>query len=291
MRGIKLLLCISLCSLSFSGMAQDFYFDEPERDYVRSGTFMIGTHWNKFDPLFNELNFRIDEQSGLYDFTGTIYSDSTEFANRSNYFGLGFNINGVQCLMSGSFRRTSASNFYQLGFGMGFNQILHFSYKTGQPLIWFEGLINYNFLKHNTRLKRYDIGLFSMMIIDGVQFPDIGFNTDGTYRLNVEMNRHILEPVGALNFAVSRNIGIRFAAGYSFFLNGNNADLYLRYKPLAEDNSGAKADQIVFNRNIDNISIDGAKLTADHFDIRKWNFNISIVFRMIGEKPLNPNYY
>lgn len=291
MRGFKHLFSIYICIISFSAVSQDFYFDEPERDYVRSGTLIFGMHWHKFDPLFNELNFRIDEETGLYDFTGTVYSDSVNFASRSNYFGVGFNINGLQCLMSASFRRTSASNFHQLSFGMGFNQILHFSYKTGQPLIWFEGLFNYSFLKHNTRLKRYDIGLYSMMVIDGVQFPDIGFNTDGTYQLNVEMTRHILEPIAALNFALTRNLGLRFAAGYSFFLNGNNADLYLRYKPLTEDNSGAKADKLVFNRNIDNINTDGNQLNNDHFDIRKWNFNISIVFRMVGEKAINPNYY
>jgi len=295
MRIQKFLAFLFISAVSLRSFGQDFYIDEPDRDYLRAGTLMMGMHWNKFDPLFKELNFALEDQSGIYDLTGTIYSDSVNFANRSNFFGLGFNFNGVQCLASFSYRTSSASNFYQVGFGMGFNQILHFSYKTGQPLIWFEGLLNYNFLKHNTRLRRHDIGLFSMMIIDGVQFPDIGFNTDGKYQFNVEMNRHILEPVAALNFALTRYLGLRFSAAYSFFLNGNNADLILRYKPLSEDNSGAQADKIVFNRNVDHINIDGNKMGADHFDIGRWNFNVSLVLRMVGSgddtKRPNPNYY
>jgi hypothetical protein len=276
---LSLTLILSSAHLAHS---QDFYVEEPDENYLRSGTLIFGAHWNKFDPLFNELNFTINEQTGIYDLTGTIFRDSTEFVGRSNYFGLGFNINGLQCLTSFSFRRTSASNFYQIGFGMGFNQILHFSYKTGQPTVWFEGLVNYNFLKHNTRLRAYDIGLFSMMVIDDVQFPDLGFNTGGKYQLNVEMNRHIVEPVAALNFALGRAIGLRFAAAYSFFLNNNNADLLLRYRPLPEDNSGARSDKIVYNRNANNINVDGNAITQDPFDIRRWNFNVSIVLRMIG---------
>lgn len=294
MRIQKLLPVLLISVLSLRGFGQDFYIDEPEREYLQTGTLMFGMHWNKFDPLFKELNFFLEDETGIYDLTGTIFTDSVDFASRSNYFGLGLNINGVQCLASASFRTTSASNFYQLGFGMGFNQILHFSYKTGQPIVWFEGLLNYNYLRHNTRLRRYDIGLFSMMVIDGVQFPDIGQNTDGKYQFNVEMNRHILEPVAALNFALTRSIGIRFAAAYSFFLNGNNADLILRYKPLSDNNSGAQADKIVFNRNIDHINLDGNQMSADHFNIGRWNFNVSLVLRMVGSettKRTNPNYY
>jgi hypothetical protein len=275
--------------------SQAYYHEDPNDDYFKAGTLLFGAHWNKFDALFSEMSYDVFDQSGAYDFSGKLFADSTKFVGRSTFFGLGFNINGIQFLMSGSFRRTSQSNFYQLGFGAGFNHIIHFSDKTGQPLVWFEGLINYNFLKHNTRLRYYEITQPPMAIIDGTQFPDIGFVADGNYRLNVEFNRHMIEPVAAMNFALTKGIGLRFAAGYSFFLNSNNADLYLKYKPLSDDNSGAKPASMAFNRNIDNISVDGAQLSGNHLDLRKWNFNISLVFRMIGDAdamPTNPtNFY
>jgi len=272
-----------LCLFCCTSFAQDSYFEEPDMNYFKAGTLLIGGHWNQFDPIFNQMNYDVLDQTGAYDLTGTLYADSTTFVSLSNYFGIGFNLNGIQCLMSASFRRTSQSSFYQLGFGMGFNQILHFSYKTGRPLVWFEGLINYNYLKHNTRLRSYDITQPPMMVIDGTQFPDLGLVSDGSYHLNVEFNKHIIEPVAAINFSLSKVIGLRFSAAYSLFLNGSNADLVLRFKPLPEDANGAKADQLTFNRKPENINIDGNSMTRNHLDLSKWNFNISFVLRILGE--------
>lgn len=285
MRFLLLLISCFIGLVTFQVHSQDFYLDEHDRNFFNASTLLFGSHWNKFDPNFNVLNFDVLDQTGAYDMNGSIIADSSDFVQRGNYIGLGFNVNGVQCLISTAFRRSTLSNYFQVGFGMGFNQVLHFSYKTGQPLIWFEGLVNYNFFKHNTRLRYFEISQPPMMVIDGTQFPNIDVVTDGSYRLNVEFHKHIIEPVAAINFALTRGLGLRFAAGYSLFLNNDNADLTLRFRPVPEDNSGAKKEKMTFNRNIDNINTDGNALTGNHLDMRRWNFNVSLVIRMIGSAP------
>lgn len=284
MRNFVFLFILTVVFFSHKAHGQDFYVDEPNLNYFNSGTLLFGIHLNKFEPLFEQINYHVLDETGIYDLSGDIYTDSTNFVGRSTYFGLGFNVNGIQFLSSAAFRSTSASNYYQLGFGFGFNHIIHYSYKTGQPLVWIEGLINYNYLKHNTRLKYHETNLFPLMVIDGTPFPDIGQNIEGEYRLNIEFSKHMIEPIAALNFALTKSIGLRFAAAYSLFLNGSNSDLFLRFKPNTEDNSGAKSEKMPFNRNIDNLKIDGKALTANHFEVRNWNFNISLVFRLVDSE-------
>ena len=269
------------------GNAQEIYHEDPNLEYFNSATMLFGVHINKFDPLFEALNFNVLDETGVYDLSGSLIADSTNFIGRGNYFGLGINVNGIQFLPSVSFRRSVASNFYQLGLGVGFNHIVHFSYKTGQPLIWFEGLVNYSYLKHNTRLKYYETNLFPLMVIDGTPFPDIGENIEGSYRLNVEFNKHIIEPVAAINFGLTKSIGLRFAVAYSFFLNGDNADLVLRFRPDAENTNGDKRARMSFNRNIDRVNLDGNAITQNHLDMRRWNFNISLVFRLGSSQPMS----
>lgn len=268
--------------------SQDQFFEEHDRSYFKSTTFLFGTHFNKYEPLFERLNFDIFDQSGAYDFTGVINADSTNFLRRSNYFGMGFNANGIQFLMSGGFRRTSILNVWNLGFGMGFNHVLHFSYKTGQPKVWFEGLLNYNYINNKIKLKSYDITQPPMAFIDDTQFPDIGIVVGGEYNLNVESNFHILEPVAALNFALSQGIALRFAAGYSLFLNRPKANFLLRFKPDPAENSLAKPDQLIFDKTPDKINLDFKQMDRFPLDLNRWNFNVSIVFRLFGEAEPQP---
>jgi len=261
---------------------EEQYYDDYDREYLQSGTLVFGAQFNKFDPLFQKLNFNIFDESGAYDFTGTMDADSTNFARRSNFVGLGFNISGIQFLMSSGWRRSSPLNYFHVGFGVGFNHVLHFSYKTSQPKVWFEGLLNYNYLNSNIRLKEYDITQPPMAFFDGTQFPDIGIVAEGKYRMNVETQRHIIEPIGAFNFALSRSLGLRFAVGYSLFLNSSESKFVLRFSPDPQDNSLAKADEMVFEKTIDQINLDNRRLDAFPLDMSRWNFNVSLVFRLIG---------
>lgn len=273
---LALLLCRNLTQ------AQEQYYEDYDRTYLQSGTLMFGMHFNKFEPLFDKLNFNLLEESGAYDFTGVIDADSTNFIRRSNYFGLGFNINGIQFLMSGGFRRSSALNIFNLGFGIGFNHVLHFDYKSGQPKVWFEGLMNYNYMNSKMQLKSYTISQPPMAFFNGTQFPDIGIVVDGAYRLNIETQRHILEPVAALNFALSRAFGLRFAAAYSFFLNTSQANFLLRFSPNPQDNSLARPDKLVFDNALAKINLDNRRMDSFPLDMSRWNFNVSLVFRMLG---------
>jgi hypothetical protein len=265
-----------------TAQAQERYYDEFDRDYLQSGTFVIGANWNNFNPLFENLNFNIFDESGAYDFTGTLSVDSTEFVSRSNYFGLGFNSNGIQFLMSGGFRNSNVLNVFNLGFGLGFNQVLHFSYKTGQPKVWFEGLVNYNYLNSKIRLRRYDITQPPMAFINGSQFPDIGIVVGGTYALNIESQRHMIEPIAAFNFALTRSIGLRFAAGYSLFLNDSKSRFVLRFKPNPEENSLAEADALFFEKSAELINMDSRAFEVFPLELKRWNFNVSLVFRLFG---------
>jgi hypothetical protein len=262
--------------------AQEQYYEDYDRTYFQSGTLIIGMHFNKFEPLFAKLNFNVPEESGAYDFTGVIDADSTNFIRRSNYFGLGFNINGVQFLMSGGFRRSNALNIFNLGFGIGFNHVLHFDYMSGQPKVWFEGLLNYNYINSKILLKSYKITQPPMAFFNGTQFPDIGIVVDGTYKLNIESQRHILEPVAALNFALSRAFGLRFGAAYSFFLNPSQANFLLRFSPNPKDNSLARPDKLAFDNALAKINLDNRRMDSFPLNMSRWNFNVSLVFRLLG---------
>ena len=276
---VSLILMVTLANQD--ARSQEQYYDDYDRDYLQTGTFLFGAHFNNFDPLFDKLNFNIFDESGAYDFTGTIDADTTNFASRSNYLGFGFNISGVQFLMSGGWRRSSMLNFFNLGFGIGFNHVLHYSYKTSQPKIWFEGLMNYNYLNSTIRLKEYDITQPPMAFFNGTQFPDIGFVAQGTYRMNIESQRHIVEPVAALNFALSRSLGLRLAVGYSLFLNKSQSKFVLRFSPDPEDNSLADADELLLDKTIEQINLDNRSLDAFPLELNRWNFNVSLVFRLV----------
>jgi hypothetical protein len=147
-------ICLSL-SIFFACAAhsQDFYVEEHNPDFFNSSTLFYGQQWRFNAPNFSMLNFNVIDINGAYDMIGALHQDSLQFLNRSHYIGFGFNLNNIQCLFTFGNTFTKPYNYYNAGFGMGFNQVLHFSYKTGRPLIWFEGLINYNFLKSNLRFK------------------------------------------------------------------------------------------------------------------------------------------
>lgn len=283
---ISILLCfiLTLTILPSACRAQEEkYYDDYDREYLKSGTLLFGTHFNKFDPHFQKLNFDIFDESGAYDFTGSLDADTTSFARRSNFVGLGFNISGVQFLMSGGWRKSDPLHFFNLGFGVGFNHVLHFSYKTSQPKVWFEGLLNYNYVNSKIRLKEYDITQAPMAFFDGTQFPDIGMVANGKYRMNIESQRHIIEPIGAFNFALSRSLGLRFAVGYSIFLNASESRFLLHFTPDPQDNNLAEADQLIFDKSIDQINLDNRRMDAFPLDMKRWNFNVSVVFRLIGD--------
>ncbi len=275
-------LILVMTFVTFESHTQEQYYDDYDRDYLRAGTLLFGTHFNTFDPLFERLNFNIFDESGAYDFTGTIDADTTNFVGRSNFVGLGFNISGIQFLMSGGWRRSSPLRFFNLGFGVGFNHVLHFSYKTSQPKVWFEGLLNYNYLNSTLRLKQYDITQPPMAFFEGTQFPDIGIVVNGSYKMNIETQRHIIEPVGALNFALARGLGLRLAVGYSMFLNESQSKFVLRFSPDPQDNSLAEADEMVFDKSIEQINLDNRKMDAFPLELSRWNFNVSLVFRLVG---------
>ena len=259
----------------------DQYYEDFDRTYLQSGTLLFGANWNRFEPLFDRLNFDIFEETA-YDFSGTIFADSTNFVSRSNYFGLGFNINGVQCLMSGGFRQSNTLNLFNLGFGMGFNHVLHFDYRTGQPKVWFEGLVNYNYINSRLTLRRLEVTQPPMAFFDGVQFPDIGIVVNGNYRLNVEAHYHLLEPVMAFNFALSKSFGLRFAAAYSLLLNQPNANFLLRFRPDPSDNSLAQAEEKTFEKTLDQINLDNRTMETFPLDLRRFNFNVWLVLRING---------
>jgi hypothetical protein len=81
---------------------------------------------------------------------------------------------------------------------------------------------------------------------------------------------------------------LRFAVAYSFFLNGESADLVLRFRPDAENTNGDKPARMSFNRNIDRVNLDGNAITQNHLDMRRWNFNISLVLRLGSSQPMSP---
>lgn len=214
----KRLLILSLgLTFSVNSNAQYQFFEEHDRSFFKSTTLLFGSQFYGVNPAFEAMNYRLMEESSVYDFSGTMYGDSTNFARRSNFLGLGFNANNMQFLISGGFRRSTPLRMFHFGFGLGFNHVLHFSYKTGQPKVWFEGLLNYTYLNTKIRIKSYDVTQPPMAFFEGVQFPDIPEVVGGKYHFSIDSDRHIFEPVMALNFALSRGVGLRFSAAYMLF--------------------------------------------------------------------------
>ncbi len=277
------LLVSTLSNKNVYGQYQ--YFDEHDRTFFNATTFLFGAHFNKFEPQFNALNYRLLEETSVYNFAGTLVADSTNFVRRSNFFGLGFNSNNIQFLISGGFRRSNPLRIFNFGFGLGFNQVLHFSYETGQPKVWFEGLLNYNYINSKIRLASFDITQPPMAYFNGTQFPDIPEVVGGKYHLSIDANHHIVEPVLALNFALTKSLGLRFAAGYSLLRFSSDPKLALRFRPdPAETSTNARADKLIFENTLEQINLDDKVMDRYPLDLKRWNFNVSLVLRMFPEK-------
>jgi hypothetical protein len=215
--------------------SQNGFYEDFDRNYLKNGTFLFGLRYNQYKPNFDVLNYNVFEETGAYNFQDKIVADSTNFNPIMYQFGLGFPINDIQVLLSGGLAGTQPLQNYNLGIGLGFNHVVHFSYRTGQPRVWLEGLVNYSYVNNRIRLKTYEVNQPPMAFFDGVQFPDIGTVVGGMYKLNIESHSHLLEPVLALNFALSKKIGLRFAAAYSLLLNQRDPSFLLRFEPNEEE--------------------------------------------------------
>lgn len=59
----------------------------------------------------------------------------------------------------------------------------------------------------------------------------------------------------------------------------------LRFRPdPAETSTNAQADKLTFENTIDNINLDNRIMDQFPLNINRWNFNVSLVFRMFPEQ-------
>jgi hypothetical protein len=66
------------------------------------------------------------------------------------------------------------------------------------------------------------------------------------------------------------------------FLNESQSKFVLRFSPDPQDNSLAEADEMVFDKSIEQINLDNRKMDAFPLELSRWNFNVSLVFRLVG---------
>jgi len=265
--------------------AQEFYIEEADRSFFNSNTFFYGQQWRGITPSFKELNYELLEDNGFYDMSGTIYADSTTISSRSHFFGFGFNVNSLQCLISFGIRNTNPFSYYNVGFGLGFNQVMHFSYKTGRPLIWFEGLLNYNFLHNRIQLSSNSTDFGDPFAnYEGSPFPSLDVAMiPGKYSLRLDSKRHIIEPVAALNIGLGKFLTLRGSVAYSVFLNKNNPELAVRFAPNSDEETELKRDKLAIAATPERINADGNAIGGFPIDINRFNFSVALVLRFGGE--------
>lgn len=276
------ILILLLQKPNFSS-AQDFYIEEADRSFFNSSTFFYGQQWREVTPLFKELNYDALEQTGAYEMLGTIYADSTVISSRSHFFGFGFNLNAMQCLITFGIRNSNPFSQYNIGFGLGFNQVLHFSYKTGRPLIWFEGLLNYNFLNSSIQFSSYSTDFSTPFAnFDGKAFPNNqdAVMTPGKYTLHLDSKRHLLEPVAALNIGLGKSLTLRGSVAYSLFLNKDIPEFAVRFAPNSNEESELKREKLSLSTKPDRINVDGNAISGFPIDINRFNCSVALVIRL-----------
>lgn len=269
--------------------AQDQFYQDFNREYLRSGSLHMGFRYNKFNPRFDVLNYDIFEETGAYNFTDQLIADSTTFNPLMYQLGIGFPINDIQVLLSGGFAGGNPLNNFNFGLGLGFNYVVHFSYKSGLPTVWLDGFLNYSYINSRIRLKTYDINQPPMAFFDGEQFPDIGTVVGGTYKLNIESHNHVVEPVAGINVAINKKMNLRFSAAYSLLLNQGDPRFLLRFEPNEDENSLASKERKTFANNVEQINLDNKRMEGFPLEMSRWNFSVSVVFRFGVEEERDPD--